>query len=157
MQDRDGAHRLLALLRERFSTISLVWASSARSAMTRATCTGATGRPAPRSCSPDHAADPALTLPERDFLSAAPDARAAERRVAARISRRHRILAVWLSAVLAVALLTALAIWQAYADNARRRTQEAARQVADVADALRTTDPRTALLLGAAAWTRGPG
>jgi transposase len=26
MQDRDGAHRLLALLRERFSTISLVWA-----------------------------------------------------------------------------------------------------------------------------------
>ena len=26
MQDRDGAHRLLALVRERFSTISLVWA-----------------------------------------------------------------------------------------------------------------------------------
>jgi transposase len=26
MQDRDGAHRLLALLRERFSTITLVWA-----------------------------------------------------------------------------------------------------------------------------------
>jgi transposase len=26
VQDRDGAHRLLALLRERFSTISLVWA-----------------------------------------------------------------------------------------------------------------------------------
>ncbi|MDN0196239.1 hypothetical protein [Streptomyces sp. S.PNR 29] len=26
MQDRDGAHRLPALLRERFSTISLVWA-----------------------------------------------------------------------------------------------------------------------------------
>ena len=26
MQDRDAAHRLLALLRERFSTISLVWA-----------------------------------------------------------------------------------------------------------------------------------
>ncbi|MGC7103031.1 hypothetical protein ACPZ19_50935 [Amycolatopsis lurida] len=26
LQDREGAHRLLALLRERFSTISLVWA-----------------------------------------------------------------------------------------------------------------------------------
>jgi transposase len=26
VRDRDGAHRLLALLRERFSTISLVWA-----------------------------------------------------------------------------------------------------------------------------------
>jgi transposase len=26
VQDRDGAHRLLALLRERFSTVSLVWA-----------------------------------------------------------------------------------------------------------------------------------
>ena len=27
MQDRDGACRLLALLRERFSTITLVWAN----------------------------------------------------------------------------------------------------------------------------------
>ena len=101
---------------------------------------------------PDPAADLALTVPERAFLSAALDARAAEQRAAARISRRHRILTVSLSAVLAVALLTALAVWQAYDDNERRRTQEAARQVADVADALRTTDPHTALLLGAAAW-----
>ncbi|MGW2565412.1 nSTAND1 domain-containing NTPase [Streptomyces sp. NPDC001537] len=101
---------------------------------------------------PDPAADLALTVPERDFLSAALAARAAEHRAAARISRRHRILTGSLSAVLAVALLTALAVWQAYDDNQRRRTQEAARQVADVADALRTTDPPTALLLGAAAW-----
>ncbi|MEV6948947.1 hypothetical protein AB0N07_44960 [Streptomyces sp. NPDC051172] len=101
---------------------------------------------------PDPAADLALTVPERDFLSAALDTRAAEHRAATRISRRHRILTGSLSAVLAVALLTALAVWQAYDDNQRRRTQEAARQVADVADALRTTDPRTALLLGAAAW-----
>ena len=28
VQDRDGAHQLLALLRERFSTITLVWADS---------------------------------------------------------------------------------------------------------------------------------
>jgi WD40 repeat protein len=101
---------------------------------------------------PDPAADLALTVPERAFLSAALDARAAEQRAAARISRRHRILTVSLSAVLVVALLTAVAVWRAYDDNERRRIQEAARQVADVADALRTTDPRTALLLGAAAW-----
>ncbi|MGW3124173.1 nSTAND1 domain-containing NTPase [Streptomyces sp. NPDC001107] len=100
----------------------------------------------------DHDKDPALTATERDFLTAALDAREAERQATARISRRHRILTVSLSAVLAVALLTALAVWQSYADNARRRTQEAARQVADVADALRTTDPRTAMLLGVAAW-----
>ncbi|MFE9024054.1 hypothetical protein ACFYNL_36655 [Streptomyces sp. NPDC007808] len=51
-----------------------------------------------------------------------------------------------------MALLTGLAVWDAYHDNERRRTQEAARRVADEADALRTTDPRAALLLGAAAW-----
>ncbi|WP_217213791.1 WD40 repeat domain-containing protein [Streptomyces sp. AC550_RSS872] len=101
---------------------------------------------------PDPAADLALTAPERDFLTTALDAREAERRTAARSSRRHRILTVSLSAVLAVALLTAVAVWDAYHDNERRRTQEAARRVADVADALRTTDPRAALLLGAAAW-----
>ncbi|GAA3808856.1 hypothetical protein GCM10022403_048680 [Streptomyces coacervatus] len=101
---------------------------------------------------PDHDRDSALTAAERDFLTASLDAREAERRAAARTVRRHRFLTVSLSAVLAVALLTAVAVWQAYADNERRRTQEAARQVADVADALRTTDPRAALLLGAAAW-----
>ncbi|MET9083960.1 hypothetical protein ABZX77_19105, partial [Streptomyces sp. NPDC004237] len=101
---------------------------------------------------PDHLADPALTVPERSFLTAALDAREAERRAAARISRRHRVLTVSLSAVLAVALLTGFAVWREYDDNRVQRTQNAARRVADVADALRTTDPRTALLLGAAAW-----
>ncbi|KDN75582.1 hypothetical protein DF19_08700 [Streptomyces olindensis] len=101
---------------------------------------------------PDHRADPALTQPERAFLTAALDAREAERRAAVRTVRRHRILTVSLSAVLAVALLTAFAVCRAADENQRRRTQDAARRIADVADALRTTDPRTALLLGAAAW-----
>ncbi|MFI8069476.1 hypothetical protein ACIF85_11930 [Streptomyces sp. NPDC086033] len=101
---------------------------------------------------PDHRTDPALTVTERTFLAAAVRAREDERRAATRISRRHRALTVSLSAVLAVALLTAFAVYREYDDNRRGRTQNAARRVADVADALRTTDPRTALLLGAAAW-----
>ncbi|WNM35772.1 hypothetical protein RKE30_38150 [Streptomyces sp. Li-HN-5-11] len=101
---------------------------------------------------PDHRADPALTEPERAFLTAAIDARETERRTAARLSRRHRILTVSLSAVLAVALLEAFGVWYEYDTNQRKLTQDAARRVADVADALRTTEPRTALLLGAAAW-----
>ncbi|MFK0286569.1 hypothetical protein ACIQVL_39730 [Streptomyces sp. NPDC090499] len=101
---------------------------------------------------PGHLADPALTATERTFLTAALDAREAERRAAARISRRHRILTVSLSAVLAVALLTGFVVWREYDANRLQQTQNAARRVADVADALRTTDPRTALLLGAAAW-----
>ncbi|MFJ5305338.1 hypothetical protein [Streptomyces sp. NPDC088350] len=93
-----------------------------------------------------------LTTPERAFLAAALDARAAERRAAARISRRHRALTVSLSAVLAVAVVAAVAVWHERSDDLRRRTQSAARRVADVADALRTTDPRTAQQLGVAAW-----
>ncbi|WP_055711462.1 hypothetical protein [Streptomyces torulosus] len=100
----------------------------------------------------DPAADAALTGSEGDFLTASLEARRAERRAAARISRRHRILTGSLSAVLAIALLTAFAVWREHDDNVRRRTQDAARRVAEVADTLRTTDPRTALLLGAAAW-----
>jgi WD40 repeat protein len=101
---------------------------------------------------PDCTTDPALTATEQTFLAAALETREAERRVATRSSRRHRILSVSLSAVLAVAVLTAFTVWRQYEDNQRQRTQSAARRVADVADALRTTDPHTALLLGAAAW-----
>ncbi|WP_310727253.1 hypothetical protein [Streptomyces sp. N2A] len=101
---------------------------------------------------PKHDRDVALTPTERAFLTTALQAREAECQAAARTVRRHRFLTASLSAVLAVALLTAVAVWRAYDDNERRRTQEAARRVADVADALRTTDPRTAMLLGAAAW-----
>ncbi|WP_019075037.1 nSTAND1 domain-containing NTPase [Streptomyces hokutonensis] len=96
--------------------------------------------------------DLTLTTPERAFLTAALDARAAEHRAAARIGRRHRVLAVSLSAVLVVAVLSAFAVVHERDDNLRRQTQSAARRIADVADGLRTTDPRTAQQLGVAAW-----
>ncbi|WP_443064493.1 helix-turn-helix domain-containing protein [Streptomyces sp. NBC_00582] len=69
---------------------------------------------------PDHGSDPALTEPERDFLTAALDVREAERRAAARISRRHRILTVALFAVLAVTLLAAFGGWYEYETNQRQ-------------------------------------
>ncbi|UUU32759.1 hypothetical protein JIX56_24290 [Streptomyces sp. CA-210063] len=96
--------------------------------------------------------DGMLTATERDFLTAGLDAREAELRAAARSARRSRALLVTLSAVLAVALVAGLAAWGEHHDNQRRRTEAAARRVAEVADALRTTDPRTAQLLGVAAW-----
>ncbi|MFM9610662.1 nSTAND1 domain-containing NTPase [Streptomyces niveiscabiei] len=102
---------------------------------------------------PDHLADPALTAPERTFLTAALDARAAERRATAGAVRRHRVLTVSLAAVLAVAVMTGVLVCRAQDENRLQRTRDAARRVAAVADALRTTDPRTALLLGAAAWS----
>ncbi|MEV5530918.1 nSTAND1 domain-containing NTPase [Streptomyces prunicolor] len=95
---------------------------------------------------------PALTTPERAFLTAALAARDAEHRTAARTSRRHRILTASLATVLAIAVLTTIAVCHERDDNERQRTQSAARRIADVADGLRTTDPRTALQLGVAAW-----
>ncbi|MEU5547056.1 hypothetical protein AB0G85_32465 [Streptomyces sioyaensis] len=71
---------------------------------------------------------------------------------AARAAGRSRILVTSLSAVLAVALIAALVAWQQHGDNERRRTDDAARRTAAVADALRTTDPQAAMLLGVAAW-----
>lgn len=49
-----------------------------------------------------------------------------------------------------------LAVWHLSVDNARHHTDDAARRVADIADAMRTTDPRTAMLLGVAAWRISP-
>ncbi|MFI9170723.1 WD40 repeat domain-containing protein [Streptomyces lincolnensis] len=93
-----------------------------------------------------------LTAVEREFLTAALRAREAERRTAAQTARRGRRLRSALTAVLAVALVAGLVAVQQHRDNQRRRTDDAARRVAEVADALRTTDPRTAQLLGVAAW-----
>ncbi|MEU1178953.1 hypothetical protein ABZ464_15125 [Streptomyces sp. NPDC005820] len=101
---------------------------------------------------PDHAADPALTAAERAFLGAACAAREAERVAVARSRRRGRLLVGALSAVLAVCLVVVLAAVEQHRDNSRQRTQNTARRIAAVADGLRTTDPRAALLLGAAAW-----
>ncbi|MCC9706685.1 hypothetical protein E4N62_16235 [Streptomyces sp. MNU76] len=101
---------------------------------------------------PDHEHDHSLTVPEREFLTAALAAREAERRAAARSTRRARAGMGVLAAVLVVALVAGLAAWTQGRDNERRRIDDAARRVAAVADGLRTTDPRTAQLLGVAAW-----
>ncbi|QNP68653.1 hypothetical protein IAG44_03685 [Streptomyces roseirectus] len=105
-----------------------------------------------RPTNPAHPTGPVLTTPERRFLNAALAARDAERRAAARIGRRHRVLTGALITVLAVAMSTAFVVRREYEAARTQRIHSAARRVADVADALRTTDPRTALLLGAAAW-----
>ncbi|MGW2516117.1 nSTAND1 domain-containing NTPase [Streptomyces sp. NPDC001617] len=101
---------------------------------------------------PDHESDPALTATERSFLVAACQAREAERRIATRSRRRARTAVGVLSAVLAVALVATLTAWTQSRDNRRRSTEDAARRIASVAEGLRTTDPRTAQLLGVAAW-----
>jgi WD40 repeat protein len=101
---------------------------------------------------PGHATDRSLTAAERAFLVAAFEARESERRTAARTARRSRTLLAGLSAVLVVAVVAGLSAWQLRRDNDDRRTADTARRVADVADALRTTDPRLAQLLGVAAW-----
>ena len=100
--------------------------------------------------------DGMLTVPERAFLTAALEAREAEQRAAARTTRRSRVLVTALSAVLAVVLVVGLAAWGQHRDNERQRTDTAARRIAAVADSLRTTDPRTAMLLGVAAWRVSP-
>ncbi|MEV0219995.1 hypothetical protein [Streptomyces sp. NPDC050704] len=97
-----------------------------------------------------------LTVPEREFLTAALDARAAERRAVTRATRRGRVLLSAFSALLAVALVGGLADWHLRRDTEQQRTDTAARRVADVADALRTTDPHTAMLLGVASWRVSP-
>ncbi|MGI5196030.1 hypothetical protein ACQEVY_20640 [Streptomyces sp. CA-288835] len=101
---------------------------------------------------PNPACDPELTVAEREFLVAAFEARDAERRAAAHSARRARAAVGVLSAVLAVALVAGLVALLEHRDNQRRRTDEAARRIAAVAESLRTTDPRTAQLLGVAAW-----
>ncbi|WP_425246531.1 hypothetical protein [Streptomyces sp. NEAU-NA10] len=105
---------------------------------------------------PDHARDSALTAPERAFVRASLTARAVERRTAARSARRSRTLVAALSAVLAVALLAGVTACNQARENARQRTDTAARRIAAVADGLRTTDPRAAMLLGVAAWRVSP-
>ncbi|MFF7161376.1 hypothetical protein ACFZBP_08290 [Streptomyces sp. NPDC008086] len=100
--------------------------------------------------------DGTLTVSERAFLVAAVAAREAERQTAVRTARRSRALVTALSAVLAVALVVSLAAWSQHRDNERQRTDTTARRIASVADSLRTTDPRAAMLLGVAAWRVSP-
>ncbi|MFJ9899947.1 hypothetical protein ACIQPR_42115 [Streptomyces sp. NPDC091280] len=97
-----------------------------------------------------------LTGNEAEFVETALEARDTEHRTAVRAARRSRLLLTSLSAVLAVALAAGLLAWSQHRANGHQRTEAAARRVAAVADSLRTTDPRTALLLSAAAWRLSP-
>ncbi|MDX3310037.1 nSTAND1 domain-containing NTPase [Streptomyces sp. NPDC054884] len=103
-----------------------------------------------------HGGPDGMTLQEQAFLRASKDALEAEDRAAARTARRLRLLVAALSGVLALALVAGVVAWQQHIDNERQRTDTAARRVAAVADAMRTTDPRTAQLLGVAAWRIAP-
>lgn len=100
--------------------------------------------------------DGSLTVPERAFLVAGLEARETERQTAVRSTRRARALVSTLSAVLAVALVVSLTAWSQHRDNERQHTDTAARRIASVADSLRSTDPRAAMLLGVAAWRVSP-
>ncbi|NUP17512.1 MAG: helix-turn-helix domain-containing protein [Streptomyces sp.] len=93
-----------------------------------------------------------LTSDEKAFLVAAAEQRATEERAATRARRRSRTLTASLCAVLAVALVVGLTALRLRQDSEKQTTDTAARRVAAVAEALRTTDPRTAMLLGVAAW-----
>ncbi|MFE7767300.1 WD40 repeat domain-containing protein, partial [Streptomyces sp. NPDC057438] len=97
-----------------------------------------------------------LTSEETAFLVAAVEQRAAEERTATRARRRSRTLTASLCAVLAVALVVGLTAVRLRQDSEKQTTDTAARRVAAVAEALRTTDPRTAMLLGVAAWRTSP-
>ena len=93
-----------------------------------------------------------LTSEETAFLVTGAEQRAAEGRAATRARRRSRTLTASLCAVLVVALVVGLTALRLHQDSEKQTTDTAARRVAAVADALRTTDPRTAMLLGVAAW-----
>jgi WD40 repeat protein len=97
-----------------------------------------------------------LTSSEQTFLTAALEARDAERRDASRTTRRARRLIAALCATLAVALVAGLFAGQQRRSSQEQATDTAARRVAGVADAMRTTDPRTAILLSIAAWRIAP-
>ena len=97
-----------------------------------------------------------LNTAERDFLAAAIEIRDGERRAAAGTTRRARRLVTALSVALAVSLTVGVVAWQQHVTNTRDHTRTAARRVAAVAGSMRTTDPRTAMLLSAAAWRTAP-
>ncbi|MDF3140430.1 MULTISPECIES: helix-turn-helix domain-containing protein [unclassified Streptomyces] len=97
-----------------------------------------------------------LTSEETAFLVTAAEQRATEERAATRARRRSRTLTASLCAVLAVALVVGLTAVRLRQDSEKQTTDTAARRVAAVAEALRTTDPRTAMLLGVAAWRISP-
>ena len=116
----------------------------------------AAGRSAERKTFETFETSDELNTSERDFLTAALDARAGERRTATRTARRARRLVSSLSIAVTLVLVTGLVAWQQHRTGVRERTETAARRVASVAASMRTTDPRTAMLLSVAAWRTAP-
>ncbi|WP_329223536.1 hypothetical protein OG352_39235 [Streptomyces sp. NBC_01485] len=97
-----------------------------------------------------------LTRSERAFLAAALRARDTEGAVAARTTRTFRTLRTALAVLLALAVAAGTLAWQQNRTGDQQRAKAAARRVAAVAESLRSSDPRTAMLLGAAAWRIAP-
>ncbi len=97
-----------------------------------------------------------LTGLERAFLTASLAARDAEREAATRSARRTRSLTVGLSVFLVLALAAGLVAWQRNEVSREEAAKATARRLATVAGSLRSTDPRTAALLGVAAWKTAP-
>ncbi|MEW2397643.1 hypothetical protein [Streptomyces sp. NPDC046862] len=97
-----------------------------------------------------------LTQLERDFLRASLAAQSAEREAETRTARRTRSLAIALSVFLVLALAAGLVAWQRNEVSQEESAKATARRLATVADSLRSTDPRTAALLGVAAWKMAP-
>ncbi|WP_306960133.1 nSTAND1 domain-containing NTPase [Streptomyces afghaniensis] len=93
---------------------------------------------------------------ERAFLTASLIARGAEREAESRAARRTRFLVVGLAVGLVLALAAGLVAWQRDRVSEAEAAKATARRLATVADGLRSTDPRTAALLGAAAWKTAP-
>ncbi|MEU1318628.1 nSTAND1 domain-containing NTPase [Streptomyces tibetensis] len=97
-----------------------------------------------------------LTPRERAFLTASLAARDTEREAEARSARRTRSLTVGLSVLLVLALTAGLVAWQRNQVSQEEAAKATARRLATVAGTLRSTDPRTAALLGVAAWRISP-
>ncbi|MFI6850840.1 helix-turn-helix domain-containing protein [Streptomyces sp. NPDC050416] len=100
--------------------------------------------------------DDDLTPLERAFLAASLAARDAEREGESRAARRTRFLVVGLAVGLVLTLAAGLVAWQRDRVSEEEAAKATARRLATVADSLRSTDPRTAALLGAAAWRTAP-
>ncbi|MGI5484546.1 hypothetical protein [Streptomyces lavendofoliae] len=90
-----------------------------------------------------------LTPLEREFLDAGRTTRTRDR-------RRHRGLVASAVLLLVLALIGGTLAWQQNRISETERVTAAARRAATVADGLRSSDPRTALRLGAAAWRLSP-
>jgi hypothetical protein len=93
-----------------------------------------------------------FTALEKSFLAAGLEARERERRATLRSARRLRRLLASVSVLAALAVLAGLLGWQQSRAADAERVRAEARRLAAVADALRLSDPATAMKLSVVAW-----